>query len=770
VLAVADSVLLRPLPVVDQDRVVIAWKEDHQAGFAHFPFTYQSIVALKDQLTTVSDFATIDYNGAWPLSTVEGDQGSKLPVGMVSGRFFAVLGVRPVAGRLFEAADDVMGGRRLIAIGEEYWRTRYQSDPGAIGRTLSVYGIPHEIVGVVPADFAYPKGAVAWIPMFTWQGEWLNNPDAVTQDIVARLEPGRTVEQFRAELEAVRGRTVTEQRPEFATQRAVVRSWTTEVVGDLRPPLILLGVGSLVVLIVACANVGSLLLVRCGGRFHEVAVRAALGGGRAQVLRAVMLEHLVLVVGGVVGGVVLAVLSLPVVEALLPVDLPRARHLSLGPLSLAAGSGLGLLIGLVAGVPPALALVRADFAAALRGAGRNGGGGWGTHPVRRLLVSGQLVLAVAAVASAGLLMRSLDRLRRIDLGFDPERLLFVDVTASSFDADILAARAMVDRFLDELSAVRGVETVAANFSPPFVGNAGAYAKLKAEGREVLADLPLANYEAVTPEYFAAMGIRLQRGRPLLASDREGTLPVVVISERLGQFLWPGEDPVGRRVGLAVIPDPPWGTVVGVYADTRYNELRTPVPSFLIPYRQSSLVPGYFLVRLRPGRSTAEVVPGIRQAVRAANPAASLIAATPMRDLLGKPLGTAVATTRLTTLFGVTALALAAIGVYGVLSSFVIQRTREIGVRMALGADAKAVSGLIVGQGLALVAGGLLVGLGASVAVGRGLEAFLYEVAPADPLTLGLVAGLLVVVAAGAMAIPIRRATRINPAEAIRGDG
>ena len=769
VLAIAGNVLVRRLPVVDQDQIVIAWKEDYQAGFAHFPFTYQSIVALKDQLTTISDFATIDYNGAWPLSTIEGDQGLKLPAGMVSGRFFPLLGVRPVAGRLFEAGDDAIGGRRVIVIGEDLWRARYAADPRVLGRTISVYGNPHEIVGVVPSDFAYPRGAVAWIPMFTWQGEWLNNPDAVTQDIVARLKPGRTLEQFRAELEAVRGRTSTEQRREFATQRVVARSWTSEVVGDLRPPLLLLGIGALVVLMVACANLGSLLLVRCGERLHEVAVRAALGGGRRQVLRAVLLEHVVLVVGGVAFGAMLAWLSLRVIEPMLPIDLPRARSLSLGVLPLAAGVALGVAIGLLAGLAPALALIRADLGAALRRGGRSGAGGWGTHPVRRLLVSGQLVLAVAAVAGAGLLLRSLDRLRRIDVGFEPERLLFVDVTAAGFDADSAAGRARVDRFLQELSLVSGVEAVAANLSPPFVGNAGFYAKLKAEGREEVAELPLANYEAVTPGYFATMGIQLKRGRLLLPSDREGAPPVVVITERLASYLWPGQDAVGRRLGFAAGPHPQWRTVVGVIGDTRYNDLRVSVPTFLLPYRQIDAVPGYFLIRTSSTESMTGVVAGIRQAIHAANPAASLIEATPMRQLLGKPLGAILVTTGLTAMFGMIALALAAIGVYGVLSSFVVQRTREIGVRMALGANAKAVSELIVGQGLALVTGGLVLGLAASVLVGRGLSAFLYEVAPADPVTLGLVAGLLVIVAAVAMAVPIRRATRINPSEAIRVD-
>lgn len=272
VLAVASNVLLRPLPVVNQDEIVMAWKEDYQAGFAHFPFSLPAVAALKAELTTVSDFATIDYNGAWPLSTTDRDQGFKLPVSMVSGHLFPMLGVRPVIGRLFAPTDDVIGGRRLIVIGENLWRVRYASDPTVIGKTISVLGFDHEIVGVVPADFAYPRGAIAWIPMLTWQGERLNNPDAVTQDIIARLKPGRTLEQFRAELEAARARAPLEKRQEFASHRVVARSFPTEVLGDLRPPILLLGVGALLVLVVACANIGSLLLVRSGERLWALAV------------------------------------------------------------------------------------------------------------------------------------------------------------------------------------------------------------------------------------------------------------------------------------------------------------------------------------------------------------------------------------------------------------------------------------------------------------------------------------------------------------------
>src|SRR5437899_5966157 len=302
----------------------MAWKEDYKAGFAHFPFSYPAVEALKDQLTTVSDLATIDYNGAWPLSTADGDRGLKLPTGMVSGHLLQRLGVRPVAGRLFLPADDVLSGPHVIVIGEGLWRTRYAGDPRAIGRTLRVFGIEHQVIGVVPADFAYPRGAVAWTPMFPWQGKFLNNPDAVTQDIVARLKPGRTLEQFRAELETARTRTVLEQQPQFKSHRVVARTFADEVVGDLRPTLLLLGIGALLVLVVACANIGSLLLVRTGGKLHEVAIRAAIGAGRGQVLRAVLLEHALLVMAGVSLGLAFAWMSVQAAGSLLPFDLPRS--------------------------------------------------------------------------------------------------------------------------------------------------------------------------------------------------------------------------------------------------------------------------------------------------------------------------------------------------------------------------------------------------------------------------------------------------------------
>jgi putative ABC transport system permease protein len=773
ILAVVGAVLLEPLPVRDQDEIVVAWKEDLASGFAHWPFSYPAVRALQDQLTTVSDLATIDYNGAYPLASVEGDRGVTLPTGIVSGNLMPLLGLTPMLGRTLLASDDVVGAVPVVVISESLWRSRYGADPNVTTRSLRLYGTTYQIVGVVASEFGLPAGAVMWLAYKPFQPQVLEHDDWILADLVVRLKPGHTLEQFRAELDAVRQRTALEAIPAYKAHRVVATQLRDVVVGEAEPTLLLLGAGALLVLVVAAVNLGGLLLVRSGGRMHEIAVRAAIGGGGFRAQRAVLLEYAMVVIAGAALGVPAGWVALRLLGPLLPPELPNGASIGLDPLTASVATVVCLLVGALAVVAPAAALARADLISALKGGGRSSASGWGVHPLRRGMVAVQLALAVTVVAGAGLLLRTLERLQRIDPGFRPEGVLLVEIAdARPIGApDSARTRDEIDRVIDSLRSIPGVTSAGAVLSPPFVGNAGFYMKLVSDEMSAgqVEEIPYSNVDVVVPSSFETLGLKLRRGRLLEPSDREGAARVVVINESLARRLWPGREPVGKRLRPSTVQAGSWATVVGVVADTRYNELRRAAPMAYLSYRQIEWAPLYFVVRSGGGAPLETLAPQLRRAIQTAEPGLALKAATPMTALLAQPLARPRLAAILVTAFGLIVLALSALGIYGVMASFVMQRTREIGVRMALGATGRMVNQLVFRQGMTLSAVGIVAGLLLAAATSRLLRGLLYEVAPLDAATFGSVAVLLLLVAVLAILVPAMKASRLEPVVALRAD-
>lgn len=772
ILAVVSKVLLEPLPVRDQDEIVVAWKQDLASGFAHWPFSYPAVRAMEGQLSTAAAVATVDYNGAYAMSIVEGDQGVTISTGIVSGNLMHLLGVRPILGRTLLPADDVVGAPRVTVLSESFWKTRYGADPNVIGSVFRMQGEGYEIVGVVPGGFGIPAGTVMWIAQKPLQPFVLEDDNWILADLVVRLKPGATAEQFRAELETVRARTPNETFEAYKAHRVVVTPLRDMVVGEARPTLLLLTAGAGLLLIVAAANLGGLFLARSGGRVHEIAIRSAIGGGAVRLLRTLMTEFSLVVAVGVALGVPMGWAFLKLLGPMLPPELPAEGGITLQPwpvLLAALGSGL---TGLLGGAAPVIALGRADLVSALRAGGRAAAKGWGMHPIRRVMVAAQMALAVTMVAGAGLLMRTLERMHRIDPGFRPEGVLFVDLADTRKDDTTLALkRNEIDRIIARLERVPGVTSVSAVLSPPFVGNAGFYSKLVVDGMsaEDAARMPYANTDVVVPTAAATLGLRLLRGRFLEATDREGAPMAVVINETLARTLSPGGDPIGRIVRPPSSDSTARATIVGVVADTRYNELLRAAPMAYFAYRQVQWTPGNYIVQTGNDAAARALVPQLRQAVREAVPAVALRRAVPLNELLDQPLARPRLAAVLVTGFALIVLSLAAIGIYSVMASFVVQRTREIGVRMALGATSQRVQGLVFRQGMALAVFGLTVGLLVAAASSRLLKGLLYEVTPADPATFGGVSLLLMAVAALAVLIPSLRAARLEPVEALRSD-
>jgi predicted permease len=770
IFAVVSSVLLTPLPVRDEHEVVVAWKDDLASGYRHWPFSYPAVRSLERQLTTVTEVATVDYNGAYTLSIVEGDQGVTLMTGIISGNLMRVLGLEPVIGRTIQPSDDVVGAARVAVLSEAHWKSRYAGDPSVIGRTFMMHGEQYEIVGVVPGGFGVPAGTVMWIAQKPLQPQIVDSELYPLADLVVRLKPGATIEQFRADLETARTRSPSETVPGFAKHVVVATPLRDLVVSDARPTLLLLAAGALLVLVVAAANLGGLFLVRSGARIHEVAIRSAIGGGTWRSLRTLLTEFMLIVTGGVLLGVPAGWALLRTLMPFLPSDLPTQGGIGLEPLPVLLTSLTCAAIGLLGGVAPVIALGRADLISALKSGGRGAAKGWGMHPIRRVMVAAQVALAVVIIAGAGLLLRTLERMHRIDPGFHPEGVLFMDLADSrKFDTLVPPRRDAIDRMVARLATVPGVVSAAAIISPPYVGSAGIYAKVVAEGmsEEEAARMPYAATDVVTPGAASTLGLRLIRGRFLEAGDREETQMAAVLNESMAATLFPGKDPLGKIIRPPGTDSSVRAIVVGVVADTRFNELLRPAPMLYFSYRQMPWPPPYFVLRTASDAAARALIPQVRRAVQDEEPAVALRQAQPMNELLEKPLARPRLAAVLVSGFALVVLTLAAIGIYSVMASFVVQRTREIGVRMALGATGGRVHRLVFRQGMLLAVIGVSVGLALAAATSRLLEGMLYEVAPVDPLTFAGVSLMLLLVAALAVLVPSRRAARLEPVEALR---
>lgn len=772
VLAVVYQVLLAPLPVRDQGEIAVAWKRDMASGLEHWPFTYPSASAIAPQLTTVSGTATADYNGAYPLSIVDGDQGVTLMTGLISGTLMPLLGVKPVLGRAILPADDVIGAPRVAVVSEAFWKSRYAADPAILTRSFRLYGESYQIVGVVKG-FGVPAGSQIWIAVRPYQREITESESYALADLLVRLKPGVTVAQFQAELEAVRARTPNEADRSYRAHRIVVKPLHDFIVSEARPTLLLLAGGVALLLIVAAANLGGLFLVRAGGRIHEIAIRSAIGGGALRSIRSLGNEFALVIGLGSLLGVPAGWALLKLLTPLLPPELPTEGGIVLRPLPVFLGVLGAVAAGLLGALPPVIALARADLVAALRSGGRAAAKGWGMHPIRRLMVGGQLALAVTIVAGAGLLLRTLQRMQRVDPGFRPEGVLLFDLADSrKYDSLPGPKRSDVDRIIESVGSIPGVASASAVLSPPFVGHAGFYVKFvpgDMTDPEAVARLPYANTDVVYPTAAATLGLRLIQGRFIEAADREDTPRVVVLNETLARTLFPGGDAVGKLVRPPSTSATERALVVGIVGDTRYNEWLKAVPMAYLGYRQFEWIPGNFLVRTPDDATARALVPQLRTAVRQAVPSVAIRVATPLTELLARPLARPRLAAVLVSGFAVAVLTLAAIGIYAVMASFVVQRTREIGVRMALGATGRRVRGLVFRQGMALALIGLAVGLVIALLTGRLLHSLLFEVAPNDPVTLGIVALLLTGIAGLAVLVPATRASRLEPGEALKAE-
>jgi predicted permease len=768
--ALVQGVLLRPLPVREQDNLLVAWKELPASGFAHYPFRAPELQVLRAQGRLLESVAGVDYNGAWPYLAVENDSATFIRCVSVTGDFFDTVGVQPILGRALARADDLAGAENVLVISHGLWQRRYGGARDVLDRMLTLRERPFRIVGVMPAEFEYPRGSEAWLTVAALTSTVTSKDFVPYVDLIARLRQGATIEQAKSELHGLMARLESEAPPGAPRGlMPVVRSYEGVVVGDVRPAMLVLFGAVGLVLLIASANVANLLLMRGEARRPEMAVRAALGASRGRLARQVLAESavLALVAGGI--GLVVSWCILPALLAFVPAEMPRLESVRIDVGVLAFTIAVAFVTATLAGLAPALSASRSDPVSQLRTAGR-GSTQPGSRRGRRVLVAAQVALAVTVVAAAALLTRTLLHLQTVDMGLAADRLVLAQLALPPAK---YAEPGRQLQFLDEVTAALetapGIDGATPVNTPPFAGTAGwDLPTFTAEGQsaERAATNPSLNLESIHPNYFAAFDVVILRGRAFTRGDRQGAPNVVIVSEDVAARIWPGGDAIGKRVKLGDGDSPdPWREVVGVAGRTRYRELREPRATLYLPASQFMFAPDTIV--LRTDSPTGAVAALVRDRVRAVDPAVEVMRIARFAELLEGPLARPRFNAYLIGVFGVAAWLLAAIGLYAVMGASVRQRYTEIGIRVALGATASDVRRLVVGEGLRLAGLGAAIGLVGAAAAARVLRALLFEVSWLDPAS--MVAAALMVVGAAALAsyLPARRAARVDPAIILR---
>jgi putative ABC transport system permease protein len=767
IFSIAATVLVRDLPMRDQDHIIALWANARGAA-TEVPTTLDRYERFRRQTKTLSEIAGIAHYGSNMTPLRDGTAALHARESLVTGNFFDVLGTRPVIGRLLRPEDDVKGAPWTMVISESFWRSNFAMDPSVIGRRIDIMTreVTATIIGVAPAGLEYPEGTDYWIAIVP------TGYPAI--DLVARLAPHATPAAARAEFAAFI-RQDTRTHPDEAGAHALLaagteaRLLTDVMIGPARQPLVVLTLAVASLLLIACVNVGNLVLVRTTARTRELAIRRALGAAQSRILAQLAAEIGTLALFGGLAGAALSFAIVRTIIALAPPALPRVDQISFSPAAVLMAGVATTLTLLATGVLPAT-ILGGSLTVALRADSRGGVETSGRRKLRSGLVASQIALALVLLVVAGLLSRSLFRLESIDLGYVPDHLSILQ-TSTHF-RKYKTAQQFNDAFDDvarHVRAVPGVTAITPVLAVPFLGTNVFATRIEVRDRPDLSgsDAPYVSWDAVGPEFSQAMNVPIIRGRGVLASDRADAPPVAVVTQDLANYYWPGENPLGKQLRFAGLDgDTAWHTVVGVTRPFNYRTLRGPTPTVLFPYRQQ-FQQGLFAVR--SSRDLATILPELRRAVGASDEDVVLWRAQTMDQILGGPLGRPRLEAFLLLAFAGTALVLAAVGLYGVTAYLVRQQTREIGIRIALGADPGRVLEFALGGAIRVAIVGVAVGALISFAGSRMLRAQLFAISPGDPIAFLGAAAVLVLAVAVASFIPARRATRIDPTQALRSE-
>ena len=764
--SIADAVLMRPLLVHEQRNLSVLWGVDQAVGAQRVPIPYGAFKGFMDASpATLSAVAGVDYHGAATLPVREQGQGVNLKVALVTGNLFSVLGVAPLLGRNIGEGDDSVAAAPVVAISHELWQRRYGENPSVLGRVLTIRGQAATIVAVMPRGFGFPAHTEVWATVRPFRPVAETGPPDFFVYLVGRLAAGATVEQSASELTNYLQSDLAVLPTTLRGMTASAATFDDDLLGDVRPIILLLLGASVLVMLVAIVNVGALFLALALTKRQELAVRVALGATSRRLLLQALRDPLFVAVAAAGFGLVIAYGVVRVVIGFASTQLPRTDAIEVNAVTLAAAVGIAVVAAVAFAICRVYGQPRVEPSRVLNAVSRGG-----THAGRRTqraLVVAQVALAVTVILGAGLVARSQLNLESLALGLAGDRILMVQVVPPQQDdyANPRRFNANLDQVMEAIAPLPGVQGVAPVLTEPFGGMSDGWdARYLLEGQapEEQARQPLLNFAIASPAFFRTLGIEIVRGRAFTDEDRADGRPVLILNEAAARLAWPDKDPVGERMKISGLP---WATVVGVADNTRYRELTAIRPTVYLPRRQFEAAPGFLAVRTE-GDPIA-LAPAIRHAGQAAWPGVMFTSLRRLDDYSSEPLARSRVTAALFVAFAAICLLLSTVGLYGVVTAHVAQRTREVGIRMALGAHRSAVLRAVLREGAMMTLMGLIGG-GAIAAIFSGwIESILYGVDRHDPATIASVALLVCLVTGVATYIPARRAASVEPMAALR---
>jgi len=772
IFSVVNAIVLRPLPYRDADRLVVIWDNLPAIGLRDIVVSAAEYLDYRARNHVFEEMAAYDTS-AFNLTGL--GEPERLIGAVVTASLLPILGASPALGRGFHEADNQAGHERVALVSHALWQRRFGGDPRMVGSPIMLDGKSVEIIGVMPPAFKFPDDSTElWMPIaFDADLVSENNRGSRSYTVLGRLKPGVTIAQAQADMNAVVA-TLVRDHPEqyrggFST---TVRGLQAEIVGETsRGLFVLLGAVG-VVLLIACANIANLLLVRAHARRKEVAIRTALGAGRGRIVRQLLTESFVLAAIGGGFGLLLAVWGLDLLVAIAPADIPRIGEIALDRRVVAFTAAVSTITGIVFGLAPALHAARVDLNETLKEGGRTPGSG-GHHVLGRLLVVAEVAMSLVLLVAAGLLINSFARVQDVAPGFDQTHLLTLRIAPPPATYSFAKSQQFFDELFERLRARPGIEAVGAVNALPFGGSGGDRSFfLEGQLNPRPEERPDEQIRFASAGYFAAMRIPVRRGREFTARDTLEAPQVAVVNEALARKYWPNDDPIGKRVAFSR-QQPKWYQVVGVVGNLKHRSLEVvDTPELYVPVAQPLFAgptprPMFAVVRTTGDPLAAAAT--VREVVASIDPNQPVSNMRSMEQRIGESLASRRFTMLLIGVFAALALVLASIGMYGVVAYAVSERTHEIGVRLALGARPRDVLAMLVGQGMTLAVTGAAAGIVIAIAITRVMASLLFGVSATDPATFGVITAVLTCVALIACYLPARRATAVNPVTALRNE-
>jgi putative ABC transport system permease protein len=772
VFSVVNAVLLRPLAFEKPDQLVMLWETNRARGLDR---SQASPVISYDwmQQNQVFDGVTV-----WWYPQVNLTDASNEPARVrtidVTDNFFTVMGVAPFMGRGFIPGEDKRGAERVVVLSYKLWQSRFGSDPNIIGKSVALDGRSHSVIGVMPQGFNFPENTEIWSPL-GWDITQ-HNRNARFMEVVARLKPGVTVESAQSEMNALAARLEQEFPKSNTDWTARVISLHEQIVGNIKPALLILLGAVGFVLLIACANIANLLLSRAGARQKEVAIRLALGANRRRLIRQFLTESLLLALVGGVIGMLLAVLGGKLLVAINPTSIPRLSEMGVDLRILLFTLGVALLTGIIFGLVPALQASKPDLNQVLKEGGRDSQASASGRRIRNMLAVAEIAIALVLLVGAGLLLRTFIRLQSVSPGFNPSNLMTFNLQLpSSKYKEWPQVSGFYSQLLDRLKAIPGVQSAdAATFLPLESGWRLAFT-ITGQPQAPDGEQSIAQYRIVSSDYFQTVGLPMLRGRQLNERDNADAPGVVVINQAMAERFWPDADPTGKLVNSSarsigplgrVIPKSLEFEIVGVVGNEKNSGLNaTPEPAIYFSHTQFAY--RSMNVVVRTASDPVSLAGAFRDEVWAIDRELPVSNMKTVEQILGDSIAQPRFSTMLLAIFAALAMILAAVGIYGVMSYSITLRTREIGIRMALGAQPGDVLGMVLREGVKLATAGIAIGIIGAIALSRVMTSLLYGISATDPLTYIIVSAVLVGVALGACFVPARRATKVDPMIALR---